>query len=172
MTVEYPIWEFTPAQAQKYAVWVDRINHGHTGVTHRRNEVLNWTPVTKPLSECVVSLFTTGGVHLRSDPPFDVDNPHGDWSFREIPTDADTADLTITHTHYNHVEADRDVNCMFPLDRLRELREQGVIGGIAPVAYTIMGFNPDPGPLTQTTIPELVQRIKASEVDLLFMTCG
>jgi hypothetical protein len=45
--------------------------------------------------------FTTGGVHLRSDPPFDVDNPHADWSFREIPTDADTADLAITHTHYN-----------------------------------------------------------------------
>jgi D-proline reductase (dithiol) PrdB len=65
--------------------------------------------------------FTTGGVHLRSDPPFDVDNPHADWSFREIPTDADTADLAITHTHYNHVDADRDVNCMFPLDRLREI---------------------------------------------------
>jgi hypothetical protein len=81
MTVEYSIWEFTPGQAQKYAAWVDRINRGHAGVTHRRHEVLNWTPVTKPLSECVVSLFTTGGIHLRSDPPFDVDNPHGDWSF-------------------------------------------------------------------------------------------
>jgi D-proline reductase (dithiol) PrdB len=84
----------------------------------------------------------------------------------------DTADLAITHTHYNHVDADRDVNCMFPLDRLRELRDQGVIGGIAPVAYTIMGFNPDPGPLTQKTIPELARRIKAGGADLLFMTCG
>jgi D-proline reductase (dithiol) PrdB len=120
----------------------------------------------------VVNIFTTGGVHLRSDQPFDVDNPHGDWSFREIPTDVDTADLAITHTHYNHVDADRDVNCMFPLDRLRELRDQDVIGGIAPVAYTIMGFNPDPGPLIQDTIPELARRIKAGGADLLFMTCG
>ena len=27
----------------------------------------------------------------------------------------------MTHTHYNHVAADRDVNCMLPLDRLRGL---------------------------------------------------
>lgn len=172
MTVTYTPWEFTAAEQQKFAAWIDRINTGHTGVTHRRNEQLHWTQVRKPLSECVVSLFTTGGVHRRSDAPFDVDNPHGDWSFRAIPTDIPTTDLVITHTHYNHVDADRDVNCMFPLDRLRELKEQGIIGGIAPVAYTIMGFNPDPEPLCQSTIPELSQKIKASGADVLFMTCG
>ncbi len=172
MTVEYKIWDFTPTQQQKFTAWMDRIHTGHTGVQDQRNELLHWTPPTKPLSESVVSLFTTGGVHLRSNPPFDVDNPHGDWSFREIPTDIDTADLVITHTHYNHVDADRDVNCMFPLDRLRELWDQGVIGSIAPVAYTIMGFNPDPGPLTQNTIPELARRIQASGAERLLMTCG
>jgi D-proline reductase (dithiol) PrdB len=172
MTVTYKTWEFTPAEQQKFAAWVGRINVGHTGTRHMRNEHLNWTAVRKPLSECVVNLFTTGGVHRRSDQPFDVDRAHGDWSFREIPTDVKTADLTITHTHYNHVDADRDVNCMFPLDRLRELREQGVIGDIAPTAYTIMGFNPDPGPLVRQTIPQLAQRIQDSGADLLFMTCG
>ena len=172
MTVTYTPWAFTPAEERKFASWIERINTGHTGVKHLRNEQLHWTPVSKTLSECVVSIFTTGGVHRRSDAPFDVDNPHGDPSFREIPTDVDTADLAITHTHYNHVDADRDVNCMFPLDRLRELRDQGVIGGIAPTAYTIMGFNPDPEPLVRDTIPELAQRIKASGADLLFMTCG
>lgn len=172
MTVTYTTWEFTPAQQQKFAAWVERINVGHTGTRHLRNEHLNWTAVRKPLSECVVNLFTTGGVHLRSEQPFDVANAHGDWSFRAIPTDVATADLAITHTHYNHVDADRDVNCMFPLDRLRELREQGVIGDIAPTAYTIMGFNPDPGPLVRETIPQLAQRIKDGGADLLFMTCG
>lgn len=172
MTTPYPTWAFTASEQKKFDAWIERINRGHTGVEHMRNEQLNWTPVTKPLNESVVSLFTTGGVHRRSDPAFDVDNPHGDWSFREIPTDIDTADLMITHTHYNHVDADLDVNCMFPLDRLRELRDQGVIGGIAPVAYTIMGFNPDPRPLAQETIPELARRIKAGGADLVFMTCG
>ena len=172
MAMDYKTWTFTAAEQQKFAAWIDRINRGHTGVEHLKNEQLNWTPVAKPLSQSVVSIFTTGGVHLRSDTAFDVDNPHGDCSFREIPTDANTQELTITHTHYNHVDADRDVNCMFLLDRLRELREQGVIGGIGPVAYTMMGFNPDPGPLTKTTIPELARRFQESGIDRLFMTCG
>jgi hypothetical protein len=34
-------------------------------------------------------------------------HPHGDWSFRCIPTDVETSDLTITHTYYNHVDTDR-----------------------------------------------------------------
>lgn len=172
MAVDYKHWEYTPTQQEKFSTWIDRINTGHTGVTHQCNEQLNWTPMTKPLSECVVGLFTTGGIHLRSDQTFDIDNPHGDWSFREIPHDIDVTDLTITHTHYNHVDADRDINCMFPLDRLRELADHGVIGGIAPMMYAIMGFNPDPYPLTQTTIPLLTKSIKASGADILFMTCG
>lgn len=172
MTVDYGTWEFTAAEQQKFGTWIDRINRGHSGVQHLKNEQLNWTPRSKPLSTSVVGIFTTGGVHLRSDQAFDVDDPHGDCSFREIPMDVNTKDLTITHTHYNHVDADRDVNCMFPLDRLRELRDQGVIGGIAPVAYSMMGFNPDPGPLVQSTIPKLARRIQESGIDRLFMTCG
>ena len=172
MTVEYENWEFTEAEQVKYDAWIDRINRGHTGVQHLKNEQLNWTQAAKPLAEIVVGIFTTGGVHLRSDAAFDVADPHGDASLREIPADANTADLMITHTHYNHVDADRDVNCMFPLDRLRELREQGVIGGVAPVSYTMMGFNPDPGPLVEKTIPQLARRLQESGIDRLFMTCG
>jgi D-proline reductase (dithiol) PrdB len=119
-----------------------------------------------------VSLFTTGGVHLKSDKPFDIEDPHGDWTFREIPTDINTSDLTITHSHYSHVDADRDVNCMFPLDRLRELCDQGVIGGVASKAYTIMGFNPNPDNLMEKTAPALAQRYRDNSVDLVFLTCG
>jgi D-proline reductase (dithiol) PrdB len=78
----------------------------------------------------------------------------------------------VTHSHYSHVDADRDINCMSPLDRLRELCDQGVIGGIASSAYTIMGFNPNPAQLLDKTVPELARRYKASRADVMFMTCG
>ena len=172
MTTEYSQWDFTHEGRQKFDGWMERIMVGHTGTTDVRNETVNWTPLGKPLSECVVSLFTTGGVHLREDQPFDMDSSHGDWTHREIPTDVDTHDLAVTHSHYSHVDADRDVNCMFPLDRLRELRDEGVIGGIAPMAYSIMGFNPDPDNLTSRTAPALAQKFKESGADLVFMTCG
>ena len=172
MTTEYRQWEFTEAEQRKFDEWIERINQVHSGTADVRNESLNWTPVRKPLSECTVSLFTTGGVHLRDDTPFDIDSSHGDWTHREIPTNVDTRDLAVTHSHYSHVGADRDVNCMFPLDRLRELRDEGVIGGIAPLAYSIMGFNPDPDNLTSLTAPLLAEKFRESGADLVFMTCG
>ena len=172
MTTDYRQWAFTDAEHQKFDSWIQRIMDVHSGTSDVRNDGVNWTPLDKPLSECVVSLFTTGGVHRRSDTPFDIDSDHGDWTYREIPTDITTGDLAVTHSHYSHVDADRDVNCMFPLDRLRELRDEGVIGGIAPMAFSIMGFNPDPDNLMAKTAPVLAEGFRASGADLVFMTCG
>ncbi|MCH7606728.1 MAG: hypothetical protein IH962_06195 [Chloroflexi bacterium] len=172
MAVEYNEWVLSQGEQEKYSNWMSNIMVGHTGTKDVRNEQVNWTPLSKPLSQCTVSLFTTGGIHLESDEPFDIIDAHGDWTYREVPTDVDTSDLTITHSHYSHVDADRDVNCMFPLDRLRELADMGVIGGVASKAYTIMGFNPDPGNLLDKTIPKLVRGFKDAGADLVFMTCG
>ena len=141
MNVDYKEWVLTDAEQQKFSRWMDLVLVGHTGTKDVRNQTVSWTPIGKPLSECVVTLFTTGGVHLQSNQAFDIDSAHGDPSFREIPANIDTSKLAVTHSHYSHVDADRDVNCMLPLDRLRELCDQGVIGGIAPTAYSIMGFD-------------------------------
>jgi D-proline reductase (dithiol) PrdB len=172
MNAEWTTWLLSDAERQKFDTWMAGIIHGHTGTKDIRNQQLAWTPLTKPLSECVVTLFTTGGVHLKSDQPFDIDNPHGDWTYRKIPTDIATSELMVTHSHYSHVDADRDINCMFPLDRLRELCDQGVIGGMASSAYSIMGFNPDPALLLEKTAPELARCYEANGADVVFMTCG
>jgi len=172
MTDSWTPWLLSDAERQKYDAWISTIMHVHAGTVAAQNSHLAWTPLRKPLSECVVGLFTTGGVHRKTDQPFDVTSHHGDWSWREIPTDMALSDLTVTHTHYNHVDADRDLNCMFPLDRLRELCAQGVIGGVAASAYSIMGFNPDPSGLLEHTAPALARLYQASGADLVFMTCG
>ena len=52
----------------------------------------------KPLSGCRLALVTTGGVHLPADTRFDIDDPSGDCSYREIPAGA--TDLTWTHAYY------------------------------------------------------------------------
>ena len=172
MAVEHQQWVLDEAEKAKFQTWMDRINTGHSGTRDVRNQQIHWTPLKKPLSQCTVSLFTTGGVHLQTDEAFDVASAHGDWTFRQVPTGVDTSTLAVTHTHYNHVDADRDVNCMFPLDRLRELAGQGIIGGIAPNAYSIMGFNPDPARLIEETAPELARRFQEEGADLVLMTCG
>jgi D-proline reductase (dithiol) PrdB len=86
-----------------------------------------------------VAIVTTGGVHLTGDQPFDMDDPDGDPSWREVPIDADSEACTITHDYYNHADADKDLNLVFPVERLRELAERGVIGELCKAAYSFMG---------------------------------
>ena len=92
-----------------------------------------WTAPKKPLRDATVALVTTGGVHLRSQPPFDMSDRDGDPSCREIPSNAETAELVITHDYYNHKDADNDVNLVLPMERLCELVDHGVLAGVHDV---------------------------------------
>ena len=91
-----------------------------------------WTPMSRSLIDCTVCLITTGGLHLKTDKPFNMDDPQGDPTFRLIPATVTQAELTITHNYYNHADADRDYNIIFPLGRMTELAAAGVLKGVAP----------------------------------------
>ena len=98
-----------------------------------------WTPLAKPVRACTVALVTTGGVHLRTQAPFDMENPDGDPTFREVPGDAVREALTITHDYYDHRGADTDLNVVFPYERLAEMAAEGVIGSVSSVHMSFMG---------------------------------
>jgi len=131
-----------------------------------------WTPLSKPLAESVVALVTTAGVHLKSQEPFDMEDPDGDPSFRAIPTDAARADLTITHKYYDHSAADRDINVVLPLDRIQELFTEKRVGGIPPFAYGFMGHidGPHVTTLMERTAPDVAGRLKKNSVDAVVLT--
>ncbi len=126
------------------------------------------TPLGKPLAECRVAIVTTSGVHLRDQPPFDMKNPNGDPTFREIPDKSPRGDLTITHNYYDHRSADRDINVVFPLDRLGELAGEGRIAGRASLHLGFMGHIDGPlvDRLIEETAPEAARRLIAAEAGL------
>jgi D-proline reductase (dithiol) PrdB len=130
-----------------------------------------WTPLHKPLSACRVALVTTAGVHLRTQPPFDMQNPLGDPSFRQIPATAPPKLLTITHDYYDHRDADRDVNIVFPIARLQELAARGAIGAVAPRHLGFMGHvEGDLIPiLQQQTAPAATALLTAHQVDVALL---
>jgi D-proline reductase (dithiol) PrdB len=163
-------WEFTSKWQERWTDWMRPGGHG--ALADVRNESLALTPLDKPLAESTVALLTTGGVHLKSQTPFDVMKADGDWSLREIPADTPPDALTITHTHYNHLDADKDVNVMFPIERLAELRAAGVVGGVAKTFYGLMGWVPDPRPTVRDTVPTIVARAKSEDVDIILLTPG
>ncbi len=131
-----------------------------------------WTPLSKELKDCRVALVTTGGVHLRSQPPYDMEDGEGDPSFREIPSWARPEDLMITHNYYDHRDADQDLNVVFPLQRLRELEAEGIIGEVSPRHFSFMGHTMGRhiDTLTSRTAPKVATMLKADGVDAVFLT--
>ena len=95
-----------------------------------------WAPVTKPLNEMVIALATAAGVHRKEDKRF---NLAGDFTWREIYDSTPSSDLMVSHGGYDNSDVNKDINCMFPIDRLHELAKEGFIKGVAPVHIGFMG---------------------------------
>ena len=128
-----------------------------------------WTPVTKPLNEMVIAIATAAGVHLKTDERF---NLSGDTSYRIIPGDVKSEDLMVSHGGYDNSDVNKDINCMFPIDRLKELAEEGIIKGIASKHIGFMGGGGDVQYFIEHTGPEIAQILKEEGVDGVIMTGG
>jgi D-proline reductase (dithiol) PrdB len=121
----------------------------------------------KPLSESRLALVTTGGVHLPTQPRFDIDDPLGDCSYREIPTGA--VELTWTHAYHRPDEA-TDLDTVFPLWTLRRLKDEAVVGDLNNRHFSFMGAIHDPGPLIRETAPEVAAKLADDGVDAALLT--
>ena len=128
-----------------------------------------FTPVTKPLSEMVIALASACGAHPKTDKRF---NLAGDTTYREIPDNTPTDDLMISHGGYDNSDANRDINCMFPLDRLHELAKAGFIKGTAPTHFGFMGGGGDQTAFHDKTGPAIAQKLKDENVDGVILTAG
>ena len=133
-----------------------------------------WTPFIKDLSECRVALVTTAGVHMKGQVPFDMNDEEGDSTFREIPVGVSTEDLMITHKYYDHSGADRDINIVFPIDRLRQLAASGDIKALAPRHYGVMGHivGAKLKQLIEETAPLIAAGLKEDGADIVLLTPG
>jgi D-proline reductase (dithiol) PrdB len=136
------------------------------------NVDIPWAPLLKDTRDSRIALVTTAGVHLRSQPPFDMEDKEGDPSIREIPAGAQIDDLMITHNYYDHRDADQDINVVFPIKRLEELEMEGIIGQVAPRHFSFMGHivGRHIETLVNRTGPEVAKRLKADGVDIVFLT--
>lgn len=125
-----------------------------------------FTPVSKPLSASRVALIASGGIYRSGQIAFHF---RDDASYRVIPTDTPGAELRATHFAYDLRDARADINVVFPLDTLRALRDDGVIGGLADEAYTFMGGIYSARKVREELAPALVERVVGQEVDLCLL---
>ena len=92
-----------------------------------------------------------------------------DTSYREVPKGANVDDLRVVHFGYRTDDARRDPNCVFPIERMRELEAEGVIGEFADPAYSFMGGVYSARKVRDELAPRLVERLKAGAVDVLYL---
>jgi D-proline reductase (dithiol) PrdB len=131
------------------------------------NETAPLHRLTKPLSECTVSVLTSGGVSQCSMPAFDP-NARNDHRLDSIPADAPSNDFQVHDSYYDHTDADSDINCIFPLDRLRELAERGEIGQVAPRLWSgFMGRIYNRTKIVEESAPKFADALQADNVDIL-----
>lgn len=131
-----------------------------------------WAAPAKPLQQAKLALVTTSGIHHRDQTPFDMLDSYGDPSYRKLDGEKLFDDYQITHDYYDHTDAHKDPNIIFPLDRLRELVSEGIIGSLAADHYSFMGHidGPHIDTLVGTTAKEVAQELKKDRVDLVLLT--
>ena len=128
-----------------------------------------WTPYTGDPAAQTFAMITTGGVYIKgSQQPFDTESIHGDPSFREIPKTIRREELGIAHAHYDHSIAEEDFNTIFPIERLMELEKEGILGKVVDTHYSFSYVN-DIVPLLTRSVPDVIRRLKADNVDVLFL---
>ena len=128
-----------------------------------------WTPVTKELKDMTVGLATAAGVHHKDQERF---NLAGDFSWRKVTDDMNSADLMVTHGGYDNGDVNKDINCMFPLDPLHEIAKEGMIKACAPVHAGFMGGGGNQEKFKNETGPEIAAMFKEYDVDAVLLTAG
>jgi D-proline reductase (dithiol) PrdB len=126
----------------------------------------------KPAGETRFALITTGGYSIdgEQEPMKPIPNFGGDApQVREIPLDVDQSKLRINHPGYDHRFAKEDTNVNLPLDRLREMAAAGEIGSVAPNTHVLMGLVVNVAPLLNDTIPALIQKLRADDVEAVLL---
>src|SRR5262245_14908491 len=108
------------------------INERYPGSMITKADFVPLAPLSKPLSQTRLTFVSSAGVQPRGTMPFDVVHPVGDFSFRRVPSASRLSDLEIHQIKYPTSSALRDLNVIFPIERLQELVREGVIGELIP----------------------------------------
>ncbi len=128
-----------------------------------------WCSLDKALGNANLALVSSAGIFREDQEPFDPWAVN-DLSFRRIPVDTPPERLKLHHNYFDHRDALKDFNCVFPVQRLKELAEAGHIGGLVPEAITLgMGRLYKRTALQNETVPRIVEILRGHGTDAVLL---
>lgn len=108
-------------------------------------------------------IASAGGYLPGFQTPFNISDPGGDYSLRLFPSSTAPEQLAFAHAHYDHSAVNADPQVLIPLNHLRTLVAEGVIGALTPSVVSIMGYQPDATRVVDETIPAICQVARAEQ---------
>jgi D-proline reductase (dithiol) PrdB len=119
-----------------------------------------------PLAQRRIAILSSAALIRRGDKPF----PFGSGECRFIASDTPPGDLLISHVSINFDRAgwQRDINVVFPTDRLRDLVASGEIGGVADTHYTVMGST-DPAAMDDA-VNQIEGQLRQERIDSVLLS--
>ena len=112
-------------------------------------------------------MLTSGGISHRTRAPFDP-TAKNDLRVDDVDYRSDSRDFEVNDAYYGTRDANEDFNVVFPIERLRELAEKGVIGSVAERLWSgFMGHTYNRSAVIEDAAPTLVEELNKDEVDLL-----
>ncbi len=145
------------------------VNERYPGSMITKEDFIPLAKLSKPLHESRLSFISTAGVQPCGTLPFDTVHPVGDYSFRRVPSNSKPKDLVIHQLKYPTFGANRDLNVIFPIERLRELVAEKFIGSLTENFFSFIGYNMDAERLERSLAEDIAEAIEAEKVEVALL---
>ena len=155
---------FNETNQLRPGLWVT-VNERYPGAMITKTDFIPLAKLKKPLSESRLTFVSTAGVQPKNSLPFDTVHPVGDYSFRRVPSDSKVEYLEIHQLKYPTAGAKKDLNVIFPIERLQELAAEKIIGELAPNFYSFIGYNMDAERLEQMLAETIADAVEEEKPD-------
>jgi D-proline reductase (dithiol) PrdB len=118
-----------------------------------------------PLSERKIAILSTAALFPRSGEPL----LHNSGDYLELPASLPNSEILMSHVSINYDRSgwQRDINVAYPIDRMKELADEGVIGSVSDVNFTVMGAT-DPRKMMES-VDSIAARVKRDQIDSVFL---
>ncbi len=146
------------------------VNERYPGSMITKTDLVPLARLRRPLAESRLAFVSTAGVQPKGTLPFDVVHPVGDYTFRRVPSNSRPEELEIHQLKYPTDGAHRDLNVIFPIERLQELAGEAVVGGLTENFFSFIGYNMDADLLERTLAEDLAQAVADEHADLALLS--
>jgi D-proline reductase (dithiol) PrdB len=138
-------------------------NDNLVGYNYVENQNAPFTPMRRALPLTNLALITSAGAYIDGTEAFETTSSGGDSSFREIPIEVEAEYLKYAARGYDTKYVLKDRNCQIPIERLLEYQENGVIGKLNNVWWSLNGFIPDAAAVAEKLAPKIAERVNRYE---------